>query len=98
MCVRLLPKGDGRYASHEGVGGDTLQVEQDPIKQQQQNDVLTPAEQMLTLPNHWKVLEAQRSTGEHQTETVPNQIPGQVANLVFSLLTNLNLKQHFHCF
>lgn len=61
-----LPEGDGRYPAHEGVGGDALQVEQDPVEEQQQDDVLAEAKASPTLANDGDVLEV----ADRQTQRV----------------------------
>lgn len=66
VCVcGLLPEGDGRYSAHEGVGGDALQVEQGPVEQQQEDDVLAEAKAPPTLPNDGDVLEVADKQTQH---------------------------------
>lgn len=61
MCG-ALPEGDGRYSAHECVGSDALQVEQGPVEQQEEDDVLAEAEAPPTLPDDRDVLEVCRTT------------------------------------
>lgn len=53
----MLPESDGGNPSHQGVGRDTLQVEEAAVKKQQQHNVLTEQEALSTLPVCWDVLE-----------------------------------------
>lgn len=58
----LLPEGDRRYSAHEGIGSDALQVEQDPVEEQQEDDVLAEAKAPPTLANDGDVLEVADQT------------------------------------
>lgn len=58
------PESDGGDLAHEGIGRDTLQVEEDAVHQQQQHDILTVTEALPAPPSHRQVLCA-------GTETTP---------------------------
>lgn len=54
----VVPEGHRRNFAHQGIGCDTLQVEQDSIYQQQNDNILVVAEAPPALPNHRHVLNA----------------------------------------
>lgn len=60
MALTILPESHRRNFAHQGIGCDTLQVEQDSIDQQENDNVLVVAEAPPAFPNHRHILNGKK--------------------------------------
>lgn len=72
MLLTILPESDRRNFPHQGIGCDTLQVEQDPIDQEENHNILVVAEAPPTLSNHRHILNGKTNKKNTQKKN-PNK-------------------------